>query len=252
MADRTNSLRLRVISDGTCQGTRVIDALTGRPVEGVTAVTWNLDACDLAAEVRLTISGLDCPVDVQGDAVVALEPSDGGPVRSGWHDDHDGVAVRDRPARRFDAVAWLAKLPDKPFRLTFHSEVAEDISAGGPLDADMPEPLVSKAVMAEAVRLERERQVKKWAPLAEFRSRAPIVPPGVPWPADAEGRAKRPEVMTAEERLNLAIDLTDEYAGHPGMSLCPPLELIGRTMGLGNRPPEILAALGQERSGEEA
>jgi len=55
--------RLRIISDGTSAGTRVIDSM-GRQIENVTAIAWKAEAGKLAtAEIAV----IDIPVDLVVD-----------------------------------------------------------------------------------------------------------------------------------------------------------------------------------------
>lgn len=86
---------------------------------------------------------------------------------------------------------------------------------------------------------------------------APIVPEGVPWPADAEGRGKVPAEMTLEERLNLAIGLTEADAqGRVGANADHPcwglICFASCDMDLGQGLDEQLAALGHGTHGGDA
>lgn len=65
-------MKIKIISDGTQAGTKVINEETGEPLKYVTEVVWRLSAeSDGLAEVSLTM--VDVPVELQGDAQVLLE-----------------------------------------------------------------------------------------------------------------------------------------------------------------------------------
>lgn len=59
-------MRIRITSDGTPFGTKVINAATGEEIEGVREVTWEWErGYPLAAVVRLVIE--DVAVDLHAD-----------------------------------------------------------------------------------------------------------------------------------------------------------------------------------------
>lgn len=55
-------MRLRIISDGTPQGTRVLDG-NGRMIKGIASVTWNVDA---SGRAKATLTFNNVAVDVIG------------------------------------------------------------------------------------------------------------------------------------------------------------------------------------------
>lgn len=63
-------MKVKIISDGTPPGTRVVNADTGEPIEHVTAIEWKIDVRDLAtAVIRLR----DVDVDVVGEATTVSD-----------------------------------------------------------------------------------------------------------------------------------------------------------------------------------
>lgn len=60
-------MRLRVVSDGTILGSRVVHAETGEPVHGVVGVTWRLGPGDWIAHVTIELAGDECAVDLVGE-----------------------------------------------------------------------------------------------------------------------------------------------------------------------------------------
>lgn len=53
-------MKLRIISDGTREGTHVIDAETGKEVEGVLKVRISIDRDGVEAEI--TVAGVDLDI----------------------------------------------------------------------------------------------------------------------------------------------------------------------------------------------
>lgn len=60
-------VRLRVLSDGTLAGTKVVNAETGELVEGVLAVEWSMDAEALTTRLVVTLD--KAPVEIE-DVVI--------------------------------------------------------------------------------------------------------------------------------------------------------------------------------------
>ena len=71
-------MKIKMVSDGTVLGTRVIDAETGNLVEWVTRVELVLDARDLP---RATLYVVGVEVDVITDAETKCEADDPDPDR---------------------------------------------------------------------------------------------------------------------------------------------------------------------------
>ena len=57
-------MKIKVVSDGTINGTTVFDAATGEPVSGVKSVTWHLDVDSITADVVIEMVGV--PINVVG------------------------------------------------------------------------------------------------------------------------------------------------------------------------------------------
>ena len=56
--------QIKIVSDGTVIGTKIIDVESGELVDDVTAVSWHLDVEDGLAEVSLVIRGsIRCEVE---------------------------------------------------------------------------------------------------------------------------------------------------------------------------------------------
>ena len=60
-------MRLRIKSDGTIMGTKVIDAETGAVVENVTKVTVVIDAKSNLVCADINIMGMDLDVEAETD-----------------------------------------------------------------------------------------------------------------------------------------------------------------------------------------
>jgi hypothetical protein len=58
-------VKLKIISDGTAHGTRIVNADTGEEVEGVVSVFWEVSTDDELAYAELKFLAL--PVEVVGD-----------------------------------------------------------------------------------------------------------------------------------------------------------------------------------------
>lgn len=61
-------MRIKIISDGTSQGTHVVNEQTGERLDLVTRISWELSATHLATA---TLTLLRVPVEVEGDAAIA-------------------------------------------------------------------------------------------------------------------------------------------------------------------------------------
>lgn len=58
-------MRVKIISDGTAYGTRIVNMETGELVEGVVSVRWQMDAKDNTASVD--ISFVKVPIEAEGE-----------------------------------------------------------------------------------------------------------------------------------------------------------------------------------------
>jgi hypothetical protein len=56
-------IRLKIISEGEYQNTRVVDAETGRKVKGVVAVSWSIDPENFIS--RATFIVQEVPVEIE-------------------------------------------------------------------------------------------------------------------------------------------------------------------------------------------
>jgi len=61
-------VRIKIISDGTAPGTRVVDAGTGEPIDGITAISWKVDVNHLA---EATLTFIKVPVEAEGETAIA-------------------------------------------------------------------------------------------------------------------------------------------------------------------------------------
>ena len=59
-------MRVKIISDGSPMGTRIVDPATGKQIENVRRVSWSLGVDDLCAVATLEL--VDVPVEVEGEA----------------------------------------------------------------------------------------------------------------------------------------------------------------------------------------
>ena len=46
-------MKLKIISDGKCTGTKVVDAETNEPIEGVYKVIWKCDVKGIISEAKI-------------------------------------------------------------------------------------------------------------------------------------------------------------------------------------------------------
>lgn len=60
---------IKIISDGTPNGTKVIDLETGKIIHWVQEVTWRIDTDNLA---QVTIKVLNVPVELTSNKVITL------------------------------------------------------------------------------------------------------------------------------------------------------------------------------------
>lgn len=58
-------MRVKITSDGTAFGTRVVDAESGEPIERVTSVSWSVDMERMVASANVTFVGV--PVEIKGE-----------------------------------------------------------------------------------------------------------------------------------------------------------------------------------------
>jgi hypothetical protein len=65
-------MKVKIISDGTCKNTTVIDTKTGEALEGVTHIDWHIEAPHLA---KCTIKLHNIPLEVIGDKIKSYELS---------------------------------------------------------------------------------------------------------------------------------------------------------------------------------
>lgn len=63
-------MRIRIESDGCPTDTKITDAETGRPLRGVTAVSWSINATNEAV-CKLTLCAV--PVVIEGQAKLAID-----------------------------------------------------------------------------------------------------------------------------------------------------------------------------------
>jgi hypothetical protein len=63
-------MKVKLISDGTFIGTKVVDAETGELVEGVAGIEWCLT--NYAEPAVLTLHFIDMPVELSGEAQLAV------------------------------------------------------------------------------------------------------------------------------------------------------------------------------------
>ncbi len=67
-------MRIKIISDGTTLGTRLVNAETGESIDGATSITWsaNIDDGSVVALVRF----IRLPIDAIGEAELLNADSD--------------------------------------------------------------------------------------------------------------------------------------------------------------------------------
>lgn len=64
-------MRLKLVSDGTNTGTKLIDEDTGEMVHGISKITWEANAKDVVT--KTTVEFFNIPVDIQSKAEVHLQ-----------------------------------------------------------------------------------------------------------------------------------------------------------------------------------
>ncbi len=71
-------MKLKIISDGTTEGTAVVDAVTGEPLQGVQILTFMCSPDEEQTEAILHLSGVACEllVDAKLDLVADAVPYD--------------------------------------------------------------------------------------------------------------------------------------------------------------------------------
>lgn len=65
----TNGRRLRIIGDGTPDGTQVIDVATGEPLAGVLRVEVSAAVGQHPIRARITVEAVEIDLDVMSDVV---------------------------------------------------------------------------------------------------------------------------------------------------------------------------------------
>lgn len=63
-------MKLKIISDGTKTGTKLIDSETGQPVGGISQLTWEANSNDLLTKVTVELTNI--PVEITSKAIVDL------------------------------------------------------------------------------------------------------------------------------------------------------------------------------------
>lgn len=64
-------MRIKIISDGTAFGTKIVDAATGEAIDFVTAIEFKIRAADNAPSVVIEV--LKPIIDVSAEAVVKVD-----------------------------------------------------------------------------------------------------------------------------------------------------------------------------------
>ena len=71
-------MRMKIVSDGTADGTQVVDAATGERLEGTYGVTWSISVDDCVADA--TISVRKVAVEVEAEVSDEVETVDVTPL----------------------------------------------------------------------------------------------------------------------------------------------------------------------------
>lgn len=58
--------KLKIISDGTAMGSKVIDVKSGEAIEGIASIMWNIGIDDSEAMVTLQLINVECEVKGKG------------------------------------------------------------------------------------------------------------------------------------------------------------------------------------------
>lgn len=61
-------MKLKIVSDGTAPGTKLVDAVTGEAVDNVIDIIWTVSAVDMIS--KAIVHMLAVPIDVTVDADV--------------------------------------------------------------------------------------------------------------------------------------------------------------------------------------
>jgi len=72
-------MKIKLISDGTPKGTRVLNAETGEPIQGVRRAAW---AVEIDQPAVVTLDFVLAEVDLTGDAAIVETTAIGDEVRS--------------------------------------------------------------------------------------------------------------------------------------------------------------------------
>ena len=57
-------MKVKIISDGTASGTKLIDQETGKSIEDITSITWSVSVDELA---QVNVKFINVPVEVIGE-----------------------------------------------------------------------------------------------------------------------------------------------------------------------------------------
>ena len=69
-----DKLRLRIVSDGTSEGTRVLDAATGRALAGVVRVAWEAGWDSLGRQPVVRLELEQVALDLTGEGEITRLP----------------------------------------------------------------------------------------------------------------------------------------------------------------------------------
>ena len=62
-------MKLKIVSDGTRAGTKVVDADTGEVLEGVHMLSWGFSAGDQMADAMIAVEGVQVDIESTVDVV---------------------------------------------------------------------------------------------------------------------------------------------------------------------------------------
>lgn len=68
-------MKIKIISDGTRQGTRIVNAKTGEEIEGVVSVEWDMSVRYGDFESQLTLEIANVQLELVGDAALQILPA---------------------------------------------------------------------------------------------------------------------------------------------------------------------------------
>ena len=57
-------MKIKIVSDGTSVGTKIVDVETGKAITNVSAITWHAEANEVETEATLVLSNV--PVELIG------------------------------------------------------------------------------------------------------------------------------------------------------------------------------------------